>query len=297
MIKMRKLQFDSVYFGSYPQTEVKSIDSEYTVLLSVEGWDGNGDVVINGIKYRRILKGNATYATSGESGYYDWEDDTTYHYFRYEPVKWRVLKTDNNSAMLLSDIVLDGIEYNTEYKDTTWETSTIRSWLNGYNSDVNQEGISYSRSNFIDSAFTLEEKLAIEDTNIVNSNNLYWDTEGGNNTTDKLFLLSELEVYTNNAVTYGFVSDEAICDEARMCKSSDYAKAIGVYSDTSTKYESNCWWWLRSPGSSGSEAAGVCYDGFVVSDGLDVNYYNIGVRVTLNIDLSFSNIYTYAGTV
>ncbi|MBD5134451.1 MAG: fibronectin type III domain-containing protein [Lachnospiraceae bacterium] len=300
----QKVTWDCVWFGNYPQTEVKETDSEYESLKSAEGWDSNGDIVINGTKYRRMLKGDATFTESELSGYYDWKDDTTYHYFRYEPVKWRVLKTDGSKAMLLSDIVLDDRKYNTEWESTTWEECTIRSWLNGYDADMNQEGISYSGSNFIDSAFTMEERSAIADTNVVNKGNLKCDIEGGNDTVDKVFLLSESEVYTDNAVTYGFASKLNKDDEARRCKSSDYAKAMGVYSFTSpdiaehSSCKGNCWWWLRSPGYSTDSAVYVDYYGFINNDGDDVTYGSLsGVRVALNLNLSSSNLYTYAGTV
>ncbi|MDE5780018.1 MAG: hypothetical protein K2I03_00850 [Lachnospiraceae bacterium] len=306
----QNVKWDCVYFGSYPQTEIKKADSEYAVLQRAEGWDNNGDIVINnnvmndnvinnnvlnGTKYRRMLKGDATYATSGDENHYNWEDDTTYHYFRYEPIKWRVLKTDGDSAMLLSDIVLDDREYNTEYEDTTWETSTIRSWLNGYNADMNQEGINYSSSNFIDSAFTIEERSAIEDTNVANYANMYYGIEGGNKTMDKLFLLSELEICTKEAKTYGFSTDCFVDDISRGSKSSDYAKAMGVFSNTS--YKGNCLWWLRSPGGYSSNAANVNCEGCISNLGYYVSNSDNGVRVALNLNLSSSNLYTYAGTV
>ncbi|MBD5134452.1 MAG: fibronectin type III domain-containing protein [Lachnospiraceae bacterium] len=295
----QKVTWDCVWFGNYPQTEVKETDSEYESLESEEGWDSNGDAVINGTKYRRMLKGDATFAESGWSGYYDWKDDTTYHYFRYEPVKWRVLKTDGSKAMLLSDIVLDDREYNTECESTTWEDCTIRSWLNGYDADMNQEEISYSGSNFIDSAFTMEERSAIADTNVVNKGNLECDNGGGNDTVDKVFLLSESEVYTDNAVTYGFASKLNKDDEARRCKSSDYAKAMGARSGDITKdYKENCFWWLRSPGWENDSASSVDWSGYVNDAcGDEVDCRSNGVRVALNLNLSSSNLYTYAGTV
>ncbi|MDE5780471.1 MAG: hypothetical protein K2I03_03210 [Lachnospiraceae bacterium] len=294
----QKVTWDCVWFGSYPQTEVKSTDGEYEALQSAEGWDDNGDIVVNGTKYRRLLRGDTAYATIivGESGDYGWEDDITYHYFRYEPVKWRVLKTDGDSAMLLSDIVLDDRKYNAEWKDTmTWEICTMRSWLNGYNADMNREGIDYSNSNFIDSAFTTEEQSAIADTNVVNNDNLNYDTEGGKNTMDKLFLLSESEVYADTAFVYGFAQNTGTYDEARRCKSSDYAKAMGVFSSTS--YKGNCLWWLRPPGSISDYASCVNIYGNIFNYGYYVNFHAYGVRVALNLNLSSSNLYTYAGTV
>lgn len=300
----QKVTWGCVVFGTYPQTEVKAGDGEYEALQSAEDWDSNGDAVVNGTRYRRMRKDDATYAYDNPSeleDHYDWEDDTTYHYFRHEPVKWRVLKTDGTTAMLLSDIALDDRQYNTANKSVTWETSTIRSWLNGYGTDANQEGISFVSSNFIDSAFTGQEKQAILDTDVINNDNIERGTEGGNNTTDKLFLLSESEVYTDSAVTYGFTIGK-YDDEARMCKSSDYAKAMGAYiesvCDDSWWYLiGNCFWCLRSPGIDSDYAVSVASNSVVFSHGDSVDYDDGGIRAALNLNLSESNLYTYAGTV
>lgn len=56
----QKVTWDCLWFENYPQTEVKSTDSEYGTLQSAEGWDENGDVVVNGVKYHRMLKGDIT---------------------------------------------------------------------------------------------------------------------------------------------------------------------------------------------------------------------------------------------
>ncbi len=293
MTAKQKVTWDCVWFGSYPQSEVTSSDPVYSTLQSTGGWDNN-EITIGGNRYRRMKKGDATYSSSS-SGYYNWPDADTYHYFKYEPVKWRVLKTDGNQALLLSDVALDDQRYNTVYENVTWETSTIRSWLNGYGSSYNQQGIDYSGRNFIDSAFTSGEKSAIADTSVVNAGNLSYGTEGGKDTVDKIFLLSESEVYGESAVPYGFVSAGYTYDEARRSKGSNYAKAMGLYSYTGAQYNGNCYWWLRSPGDYSYDAAYVLYSGFVYY-WYYVNYYDVGVRAALNLNLS-SNQWNYAGTV
>ncbi len=57
-----------------------------------------------------------------------------------EPVKWRVLSNGNQQLFLLSDQNLDVFQYHTERENVTWETSTIRSWLNGYGASSNTGG-------------------------------------------------------------------------------------------------------------------------------------------------------------
>lgn len=68
----QKVFWDCVWFGNYPQTEIKQTDVEYVSLQNVESWDNN---VINGTKYHRMLKGDAAYSKSGSSMYYSWVDD------------------------------------------------------------------------------------------------------------------------------------------------------------------------------------------------------------------------------
>ena len=312
----QKVTWDCVWFGKYPQAEVVPSADSYTAvdksilrngdiiensrlysqLQNASGWDTNNDIVIDGNKYRRMKKSDATYENSGSSGYYNWSDSDTYHYFKYEPIKWRVLKVNGNQAFLLSDIALDGQRYHTVSESITWETSTIRSWLNGYGASSNKQGKDYSSKNFIGSAFSGNEKSAIVNTSVVNDNNINHGTEGGNNTTDKIFLLSESEVYGNSAAPHGFVSSKSTHDEARRCKSSTYAKAMGTYSSTSNAYKGNCWWLLRSPGPFPDDAAYIDDYGYVCHYGNPVISGDDDVRAALNLNLS-SSIHIFAGTV
>ncbi len=311
----QKVTWDCVWFGSYPQAEVVPSADSYTAvdksllksgdiiensrlyskLQNATGWNSNNDITVGGNKYRRMKKSDATKTSSG-SGYYNWSDSDTWHYFKYEPIKWRVLKVNGNQAFLLSDIALDDQRYHTEYESITWETSTIRSWLNGYGASSNKRGEDYSSNNFIGSAFSEDEKSAIVNTSVVNDDNIFYKTEGGNNTTDKIFLLSESDAYGNREVQYGFVSSALIYDEACRCKSSTYTKAMGTRSNRSEEYKGNCRWWLRSPGKQTYYAAFVYDNGAVNDVGDVVHYFNDGVRAALNLNLS-SNLYTYAGTV
>ena len=345
----QKVTWDCIWFGSYPQSEVvcetntgriselKSNDNQYAVVSRAQWkkitgavYDRNGEVVVDGVKYKRLSKTEANYATSGNSCYYEWGDfrykslisrlstrllgDDIVRYFRYEPIKWRVLDVNENDALLVADKGLDDQKYNTAGEDVTWETCTMRSWLNGYDSSVNRHGTDYSCNNFINAAFTASERSAIKTIEVVNGDNTHFSAvktvkvvnggninfsgDGGNNTSDKIFLLSENQVYNSStAFSYGFVENSSTNDEARRCKSSTYAKAMGVRSNTGIAYAGNCWWWLRSPGSFNYFAAyvddlgGVCYGGF------NVGCYNIAVRPALHLDLSYSNLYCYAGTV
>ncbi len=316
----QKVTWDCVWFGSYPQAEVISSgmeytaldaslrregdvivsDSVYSALQNASGWDANNDITLDGAKYRRMKKGDATCSNQNDTCY-QWSSSTDYHYFKYEPIKWRVLHTDGNQALLLSDVALDDQwDWYTAGEYDTWETSTVRSWLNGYGAGSNQQSVDYSRKNFIGSAFTASEQAAIVNSSLENADNIRYGTSGGNNTTDKVFLLSETDVWnTDAAESYGFVRDWKTNDEARCCEGSTYAKAMGMYSfiGIQTDYDGNCDWWLRSPGECSNIAMYVFFNGLVLSGGDSAYEYGTGVRPALNLNLSSPNLYTYAGTV
>ena len=241
----KKVTWDCLWFGSYPQSKITKKDGDiYTTLKNTDNWDKNGDATIDNIKYHKTKKS----------------------YFKYEPIKWRVLQSENGEAFLLSDIILDRQPYNENRKAITWEESSLRAWLNG---------------EFINRAFSDEEKENINITEVVNQDNQFCGTEGGNNTADKIFLLSLQEVAPKfDGKEYGFLDYEAI-----NCKTSSFSKMETMY------------WWLRSPGSDGDTAAVIFDNGWIWADGNTVNYYGVGVRPALHLNLSSSNLFSYAGTV
>ena len=300
----QRVTWDCVWFGSYPQSEVTEKDGDiYNTLKNATGWDGNNDIKIGNTKYRRLKGEDATYHSSS-SNCYNWNHTyTTYHYFKYEPINWRVLSVDGNDALLFADVALDDQKYNLNYKSVTWETSSIRSWLNGYGVSANETQTDYSHKNFLNAAFSSEEKNAIKTTNVINDNNISYGTAGGNTTSDKVFLLSESEVYhTDTAAKYGFTKTDSIYDEARRSRCSTYAHAMGTWRYNSTsesykKYNGNIWWWLRSPGYDSISAAIVDDYGWIYKDGHDVRDNDGGVRPALHLNLSSSNLYSYAGIV
>lgn len=319
----QKVTWDCIWFGSYPQSEVvcetntrriselESNDNLYAVvsrtqwdkIISAE-YDNYGDAAVDGVKYRCLSKTDAVDVESEYDDYYErdgdyeWDDDTV-RYFRYEPIKWRVLNVNGNDALLVADKGLDDQKYNTTDADVTWAGCTVRSWLNGYDSSVNTYGIDYSNKNFINTAFRSSERSAIKTTEVINDDNIIYGTEGCYNTSDKIFLLSENEVCNSStALPYGFVKSLSTDDEARRCKSSTYAKAMGVMSCSQSQYLENCFWWLRSPGVI-DEAAGVDYDGSAYDhySGIGADFTGIAVRPALHLNLSYSDLYSYAGTV
>lgn len=156
-----------------------------------------------------------------------------------EPIKWRVLSVNGDDAFLLADQNLDRQKYwdwPEEYLnakeppltgDFTWKWCTVRSWLNGYGADYNMFKKDYSSDNFLDNAFSAGEQAAIQNANVVSDDNPEYMTEGGDDTTDKIYLLSIQEV--QNSV-YGFDRDRGDTNLAsRWAKNTAYAESQGAY--------------------------------------------------------------------
>ena len=172
-----------------------------------------------------------------------------------KPIEWIVMKKEGNQVLLLSKYVLDAKPYNKEWEDVTWETSDIRQWLN---------------NEFYTTAFNKAEKAKIQTSLIKNEDNSKYGTNGGNDTEDKVFLLSEKETET-------LFSNK----EERIAKATEYATKSGVY----VNEEKAACWWLRSPGNKGYIAAEVNHYGWVDRYGDYVDYSYDGVRPALHLNL------------
>ena len=161
-----------------------------------------------------------------------------------EDIEWLVLAKEENKIFVISDKALDCKLYDTSYTSVTWETCSLRAWLN---------------NDFLNTAFDAAEKKMIMNTKVSADKNPEYDTDPGNETTDKLFLLSISEVTE-------YFDD----DESRKCVPTAYAKARGTYTSNRNKTvsgEETCRWWLRSPGDIQSTVAFINYDGSVYKFG------------------------------
>ncbi|MBR1599829.1 MAG: fibronectin type III domain-containing protein [Lachnospiraceae bacterium] len=199
--------------------------------------------------------------------------------FNKKPIEWRVLSVDGNDALVIADKALDCKPYNTEYAECTWETCTLRDWLNGTDNYAND-------SAFINEAFNSEEQSAIIETTVENPDNPTYNTEGGEATKDKLYLLSIAEA---SKAEYGF--DETFNTDSltRQAKATDYAKLNGADFNSGSSV-GNCFWWLRSPGFETTFAARV--DSFCCGRdyGGGVYFDDHAVRPVLHVNLSSSYV-------
>jgi len=149
--------------------------------------------------------------------------------------EWLILEERDGKVLLLMEEVLEMRAYHATLAETDWENCTLRQWLNGsfYNS------------------LPEADRARVVETAVVNSNNAEYGTKAGNDTKDRVFLLSlaEANLYFKN-------------NDARVA-------CLG----NSAKY-----WWLRSPGMDPIVAAIVTSDGSLGFAGSGVSYNTRGVR-------------------
>lgn len=160
-----------------------------------------------------------------------------------EPIEWIVLDTQKDGqALLISKMALDCQPFNTDKTAVSWETSSIRQWLNGI---------------FYNAAFNIAEQEQIITTMVTADNNPIYNTSPGSNTNDKLFLLSLEEVNK-------YIPE----DSKKVCNATQYAVKQGAYVNPNN---GGSWWWLRSPGITNCDAASINSDGSVDYDDGSVN--------------------------
>lgn len=145
-------------------------------------------------------------------------------------IKWIVLAEENGKKLIVSENILAHKKYHQTLQGITWEDSYLRKWLN---------------TDFYAEFFTEQEKTLISENLLKNKNNSSNNIEAGNDTVDKIFVLSFYEANKYFAST-----------EKRSMKD---------------------WWWLRTPGTQADRATIVTEGGYLLAIGKDVDKIG-GVR-------------------
>lgn len=260
-----------------------------TALLGLLGagqiWAENGTTSGTSSTHRgAVVGGTAANIGGGQAdnlyfGTYQQSSDGNGGY-NIDPIKWRVLENAEGQLFLISDQNLDVFQYHTDWEEITWERSTMRSWLNGYGASENNGGDSgtdYTSDNFIGAAFSEKEQKAIAETTVVNDDNPNHNTDGGNNTTDKIFLLSIAEASNSS-----YFADDA----SRISTNTAYVADGGKIGGDMYSAGKGDWWWLRSPGIGAYYAAGVAGNGDVDNAGVYGDEEDRAVRPAFHLDLN-----------
>lgn len=281
---------DNIYFGYWPQT----LERDETVIAKLNeiagtpplprdkenpyNWESHEGttymwqkiVIYNGTKYLGVqmndYRASGVYSLTSyimKNGYFTFE----VYWFKYEPIKWRILTTSGNSAYIMSDIALDSFSIQPDRKEenrdglyasynnstgvpdgtyaNNWEYCFLRQWLN---------------ETFYNEVFNKLQKEIIQTTHLDNtarSSNPndypkyygYGEKAGKNkfadqckDTADKIFLLSLRDITTTE---YGFNKDVLAKDPARNLQATDFAKLHGAPMNTNDKKYVT--WYTRSP--------------------------------------------------
>ncbi|MBR0509774.1 MAG: hypothetical protein IJJ85_06615, partial [Clostridia bacterium] len=280
---------DTFYFGSYPQTLVTDPDLK-AHLKTVVDWNSLSMYLwknyryyewndethtagffydmyysdfsdADGERYRAVyfsrfrpLSTRETATTGDPDNSY--QDDNGYacdtvYYFRYEPIKWRVL--DPDTGLALCERLIDAQNYQNDYvydrydgKYYVYDSSQQRYYANNYALSTIRAWLNDS---FYNTAFSEYEQSLIGETTL---DNTAPDTEYScASTTDKIFLLSESDV--KNAA-YGFYEDNSYLKRA---VGTDYAKCQGLR--ILGNYP-NSDWLLRTAGRGSGTVCSEMYD-------------------------------------
>lgn len=245
---------DIIEFGSYPQSEVTDSDLIRTLNAENIEWcsfgyltdDGKTDSFLyadvmldNGEKYRAVkFSSHRSFFADGSDDFPssmfelilndDYVKKDTVYWFKYEPIKWKVL--DSESGLIVCDTLIDAQPFVKEIEenvDITYADSSIRKWLN---------------DDFYYTAFSETERFKI------------LHTEVKNNIRDKVFLLS-MEEADKYQMTEQTANETDIPDYMRV---SDYASCNGICTTSKSKWP---FCWLRD--SCGDFYAFYCDDGRV----------------------------------
>lgn len=228
---------------------------------------GTTETGMEDITYDCIYFGNYRQKDTNGDGEADDKDEKT-------PVKWRVLSVNGDDAFIMADTCLDYMKYNNMHADVTWETSDIRKWLNG---------------DFYDNLCDENEKKAVKDTYVNNSDTTEVEHKSAKDTTDKIYLPSFGDLVNDN---YGFPKRSYLATVLRRAKSTDYAYEKYSMSED-VKYERNPWF-IRE--ITNSETCMCANDNGILTWQYTVGDATCFIRPVMHIDLS-QDVWTKAGSV
>lgn len=143
--------------------------------------------------------------------------------------QWRVLDIQDNTALLVTEYIIEQRAYHDAYKDITWADCSIRKYLNG---------------DFYDK-FDVNDKARIIPVLNKNPDNQWYGSKGGVDTRDNIFLLSLEEVCQYFGDSLSKLQNRGKNQRYWFeRKDENNSKRLARLQDK----EWSWWWWLRSPG-------------------------------------------------
>ncbi len=249
---------NSQYNDAIAQLDSGNIVEAYEAFAALDGYKDSADKASSIYDRYKVEKLKA--AKVGDYlffGTYEQDNDTSNG---KESIEWIVLDVQDGKALVISKYILDYKPYNTSKTDVTWETCTLREWLN---------------NDFLSYAFSADEIAMIPTVTVSADKNPEYSTDPGNATQDQVFLLSFAEAdkyFSSGKAGKGKPTDYAYENNNRQ-----YGTFPGRYP-----------WRLRTPGENqqcvmymsenGDIDDIVMYGNFVESKG--------GIRPAMWIDLN-----------
>lgn len=181
-----------------------------------------------------------------------------------EPIEWLVLARDGDKALLLSKYALDHQSFMPFYEPVTepftWESCSLRQWLN---------------STFLNAAFSAEEQRRLLTTTVITAPGGRKGSENPFTTEDRVFLLSDTEVYA-------YFSSEA----ATVTDYTAYALSEDPWAGNATA-PAPAIWWLRT--TDGGNHPDSVYTRGGVGEGAR-SYEGEYVRPAIWVDMSWTDL-------
>ena len=275
-------RWSRVYFGSYPSQEivptswdgiedyalqegdVKKDDALYRT-LSNAAWNDDG-LTLDGVSYIREMG-------SFRDEVQHYRDQGGYHYFALQPLKWRVIAKEGRRYTLLSDKTIDCQPFHNLDEETDWSKSSLRAWLN------DEKGGFYAK------AFSEDEKKLIVTAKNANAHNDAYETYCGPQTEDKVYILSNDEVFASElSDQYGFYAGHGYDDPAKRFASTTYAKFHGTWYSPVTPYRGNSFWFMRTSGYTRRTATYICDFGYIYDRGTDNQCDDAGILPVIQVE-------------
>lgn len=143
--------------------------------------------------------------------------------------EWRVLDIQNDTALIITEYIIEQCAYHDVYKDITWADCSLRKYLNGE----------------FHNKFTATDKSRIIPVLNKNPDNQWYGSKGGVDTQDSIFLLSLEEVCkyfgdSRSKLQNRGKNQRYWFERKDENNSKRIARLLGK--------EWAWWWWLRSPG-------------------------------------------------
>ena len=181
-----------------------------------------------------------------------------------EPIEWLVLARDGDKALLLSKYALDHQSFMPFYEPVTepftWESCSLRQWLN---------------STFLNAAFSAEEQRRLLTATVITAPGGRKGSENPFTTEDRVFLLSDTEVYA-------YFSSEA----ATVTDYTAYALSEDPWAGNATA-PAPAIWWLRT--TDGGNHPDSVYTRGGVGEGAR-SYEGEYVRPAIWVDMSWTDL-------